>query len=163
MEQLDVNPVSSPMKSKTDFPAVLTKISDKQMNESEPAVDINNPSETDISDEGILNTQESVLSVKEKEIHDGLPLSQESIMVVEGVELNHIKTVEVKRSDRLKRDIVFTTKEKNERMARKRNPEGTSSYTMFSELPIETVKNLSSNMGWQLITSLLGLLACLEI
>jgi hypothetical protein len=49
----------------------------------------------------------------------------------------------------LKADIAITTKKKNEMMAKKRNLlEGTSSNAfMFSELPVDPIKNLSADMG----------------
>lgn len=58
-----------------------------------------------------------------------------------------LKSQEI-RSDRLKKDITITTQEKIERMATKRNLEGnTSSSTMFSDLRIKTIKDLSSDIG----------------
>jgi len=52
------------------------------------------------------------------------------------------------RSERLRNDITVTTKEKNERMARKRNLEGNPLATnMFSDLPVESINCLSADMG----------------
>jgi hypothetical protein len=65
----------------------------------------------------------------------------------------------------LKADIAITTKKKNEMMAKKRNLlEGTSSNAfMFSELPVDPIKNLSADMGIAVDNISLELLICLEI
>lgn len=53
-----------------------------------------------------------------------------------------------RRSERLKKDTTLTTKEKNEKMAKKRNLEGTcSNQNMFSVLPIDDIDELTASMG----------------
>jgi len=56
-------------------------------------------------------------------------------------------TQDRRMSERFKKDITLTTKEKNERMARKRNLEGTcSNQNMFSILSIEVITDLATDM-----------------
>jgi hypothetical protein len=71
------------------------------------------------------------------------------IVAAPGAAEAHLKQPqERRRSERLKKDITLTTKEKNERMARKRNLEGThSNQNMFSVLPLDEIAELSSGMG----------------
>lgn len=54
----------------------------------------------------------------------------------------------IRRSERLKKDTMLTTMEKNQRMAEKRNIEGNiSKSNSFASLQIEEVVSVTSNMG----------------
>lgn len=102
----------------------------------------------DLSKEAIIYTQESTIA--EDEVVTQEKLIEPHVGVHDGGATagNTLKTQEIRRSDRLKKDIVVTTQEKTEMMTRKRNLEGTtSSSTMFSDLPVETLKNLSNDIG----------------
>lgn len=55
---------------------------------------------------------------------------------------------ERRRSDRLKKEIIMTTQERNDLMAKKRNLEGnTSSMFTISELSHNSMHEMSKNMG----------------
>jgi len=105
------------------------------------------PIEMDFSDEAIVNTQESTVAEEKITEQDGLPTSMGSC-ICEVIKNDNLKQQKTRRSERLKKDITKTTKENCGRMARKRNLEGTfSSSSMFSDLPIQTIKELSSDIG----------------
>lgn len=62
-----------------------------------------------------------------------------------------------RRSERLKKDTTLTTKEKNERMSKKRNLEGTyTTQNMFYVLPVDDIAELSINMGVDIDTNDFG-------
>lgn len=113
-----------------------------------PAEESNKPTELDLYEEAIVHTQESVIADEEKLEHEEQPKSQEPAVNTEVGIGNKLNNQELRRSDRLKKDIDVTIQEKNERMARKRNLEGTYSHAIiFSDFPIENIKNLSSDIG----------------
>lgn len=123
-------------------------VTEKLLDNTKHTEECNNPTEVDMSEEAIVNTQESIVSEDGKLEQEGQLKIQESVLIEEQASLITKKQPEIKRSDRLKNDIAITTKEKNERIARKRNLEGTTSNSvMFSDLPVETIKNLSIDMG----------------
>lgn len=65
-----------------------------------------------------------------------------------GVGVQQMIPQDRRRSERLKKDSTLTTKGKNERMAKKRNLEGTcSNQNMFSVLPVDDIVELTTNMG----------------
>lgn len=56
----------------------------------------------------------------------------------------------IRKSERLKSTIAMSTQEKIETMAKKRNLEGTplkSKSNLFSDLHVDAIKQLSSDMG----------------
>jgi hypothetical protein len=104
-----------------------------------------------ISDDHIVNTQESVeaemnVSSKTDELQ-GIDGTSVPIPMKDPVVTSH-QTLEMRRSERLKKDISLTTMEKNERMTKKRNLEGnTTQHNSFSALPIDDIVNITANMG----------------
>jgi len=101
----------------------------------------------EVSEDAIINTQESVVSVKAIDDQNGK--LQDLVKSDANINLKMKKQTEVRRSERLIGDIAVTTKEKNERMAKKRNLEGNSFNTnMFSELPVELLN--ACLLRWEL-------------
>ena len=128
----------------TSIPALLDQ--NKDVSAPSQQVVIPAPTEVEISEDAIVNTQESVISGKDTVEQDGQlkNLSQNEDDAKPKMKMQG----EIRRSERLKNDIEVTTKEKNERMAKKRNLEGNPLATnMFSDLPVESIKCLSADMG----------------
>lgn len=78
------------------------------------------------------------------------PQGEEQVAIVIPSEVKdvYIKPTQDRRSERLKKDTTITTKEKNERMAKKRNLEGNyTNQNMFSALPLDDIADLTSGMG----------------
>jgi len=128
----------------TSIPALLDQ--NKDVSAPSQQVVIPAPTEVEISEDAIVNTQESVISGKDTVEQDGQlkNLSQNEDDAKPKMKMQG----EIRRSERLKNDITVTTKEKNERMAKKRNLEGNPLATnMFSDLPVESIKCLSADMG----------------
>jgi len=101
----------------------------------------------EVSEDAIINTQESVVSVKAIDDQNGK--LQDLVKSDANTNLKMKKQTEVRRSERLIGDIAVTTKEKNERMAKKRNLGGNSFNTnMFSELPVELLN--ACLLRWEL-------------
>lgn len=113
-------------KKGTPTDAVCIHLNEVQDAGNEHVEDLVNQSETVITEEGILNSQESIISEKEKEGHEALITTQDSLKTGGEKRSIPIKPPEIRRSDRLKQNITITTKEKNEIMPRKRNLEGNS-------------------------------------
>lgn len=106
------------------------------------ALNVNKISESPeifITDDNIAHTQESQNVEEERLMVEVIDQDQEKDVIVaapSAAEAHLKQPQERRRSERLKKDITLTTKEKNERMARKRNLEGTySNQNMFSVLP----------------------------
>lgn len=122
--------------------------SEKQLYDTNTTEEGNTQTEVDVTEEAIVYTQESVGTEEEKNGQEGQPEIQEAPLCAEATKTNIQQNQRIRKSDRLKKDIAISTKEKNEMMARKRNLEGnTYTSTMFSDLPIEIIKSLSCNMG----------------
>lgn len=124
-----------------------------QHDEQPTSVGNEKPSEMDFSEEAIVNTQESIETGEELAGHE-LAGQDDLSQAKEVADGNHIKMNNMKpqetRSERLMEDITKTTQEKYEKLARKRNLEGTttaSSSNMFSDLPVEAIKEISSDFG----------------
>lgn len=106
-----------------------------------------NQTNQDLGVEELIKSQESVITDDDCEHSKKHSLSPDQIQEDQDT-INTGAIPQIRKSERLKKDIAISTKEKNEMMARKRNLEGTSSsFNTFSKLNIETVKSLSSNMG----------------
>ncbi|XP_066316654.1 uncharacterized protein [Miscanthus floridulus] len=112
------------------------------------SVEINNQTELDFSDEAIMHTQESLVAEDEMVVQEELPEPQDAVTNGGATAGNTLKIQEIRRSERLKKDIAITIQEKNERMARKRNLEG-----LYAEVDrrmlingVNTMLKVSSNI-----------------
>lgn len=152
MQVNEANPVSTEQK---DTPLVGIGSCSAEQKElpsgaANPMVMTNSP-EVFIADDSIIHTQESQNQDGEVSMVEVIPPSQDisADVILPSDGGNKIPPQEDRRrSKRLMKEITLTTKEKNERMARKQNLEGNcSNDNMFSALPIEEIADLSSTMG----------------
>jgi hypothetical protein len=107
----------------------------------------------------IIHTQESQALNEDVPMDEVIPQDMQEpnadvAPMDEGVQANPPPQ---RRSERLKKDITLTTKEKGEMMAKKRNLEGTCpNQNMFSVLPIDEITELTSSMGIDIDSSDFG-------
>lgn len=145
---LESNPPNLDPKQVISGNMKLKDIEEPTLGTEEQLVSLGNqkPTEMDFSNEAIVNTQESIVAEEVIAKQDG-GLSEKAPNLDKMIKNDNMK-LQATRSERLKKDITRTTQDNYERMARKRNLEGTpSSSTMFSYLPIQSIKDLSSDMG----------------
>ena len=104
-----------------------------------------------ITDDNIVNTQESLALPEEVPMEMEIPQDDQKSLkgnrkVLEKTQAVH--PIARRRSERLAKEITICTKEKTKMMAKKRNLEGIcSNQNMFYVLPIDEMAELSSNMG----------------
>ena len=102
-------------------------------------------------DNVVVNTQESTITNVETSQDDDLKKkleSQKCKMIADGKNLLAKEEQQGRRSDRLKKDILLSTQEKNEIMAKKRCMEGNiSNITTLSTFQNSEICSLAKNMG----------------
>lgn len=103
-----------------------------------------------LTDDLIIHSQESLAGEATKPAME----SDDKVLTVAGEEISKADAEPMcklnvqRRSERLKKETTLTTKEKTEKITRKRNLEGnTSSCNSFSALPVEDVVSVSADMG----------------
>jgi hypothetical protein len=106
---------------------------------------ISSSPEVFITDDNIVNTQESQPEVEAAIVNPDNPMGDAP---VKNKVKNNVQPQVTRKSERLKKNITLTTTEKNELMAKKRNLEGNSSnQNMFSALSLSNIAELSEDMG----------------
>ena len=112
----------------------------------------------------LINSQESVITDDGSNKAPMIPTTSEAEGSKTAAAKDQAKEIQVKRSERLVKDVIFTTQEKNEAMARKRNLEGINVKThIIVDMDNDVLGKLAKICVCLFMIMLMLLLTCLKI